>query len=96
MVYRSPTTTTTEASTTVDASFLLLPDLNWDRSTLTSLHLLCLPNRRDLHSLRDLRPEHLPWLRHLRTSVLTAAGSLYPALEPDQLKLYLHLSLIHI
>jgi len=84
VVYRSP------PSNNTDDDFLLLPDLNWDRSTLTSLHLLCLPNRRDLHSLRDLRPSHLPWLRHLRASVLAATAKLYPALDFDQLKLYLH------
>uniref|UniRef100_A0A8H7NNT3 Uncharacterized protein n=1 Tax=Bionectria ochroleuca TaxID=29856 RepID=A0A8H7NNT3_BIOOC len=32
--------------------FLLLPDLNWDRTTLEALHLLALVERRDLWSLR--------------------------------------------
>ncbi|KAJ5751015.1 hypothetical protein N7533_008043 [Penicillium manginii] len=71
-------------------SFLMLPDLNWDRKTLSSLHLLALVDRRDIWSLRDLKKRHIPWLRYLRQRVLEATVSIYPGLEQDQLKLYVH------
>lgn len=71
-------------------SFLMLPDLNWDRKTLSSLHLLALIDRRDIWSLRDLQKRHIPWLRYLRQRVLEATVSMYPDLEQDQLKLYVH------
>ncbi|KAJ5101550.1 hypothetical protein NUU61_003772 [Penicillium alfredii] len=73
-----------------DDAFLMLPDLNWDRKTLNSLHLLALVHRRDIWSLRDLQKRHVPWLCYLRQRVLDATVSMYPDLEQDQLKLYVH------
>jgi m7GpppX diphosphatase len=71
-------------------AFLMLPDLNWDRKTLNSLHLLALVHRRDIWSLRDLQKKHIPWLKYLRKRVLEATVKMYPDLEEDQLKLYVH------
>ncbi|POR36944.1 M7GpppX diphosphatase, partial [Tolypocladium paradoxum] len=73
-----------------DEGFLLLPDLNWDRSTLDALHLLALVERRDIWSLRDLKKKHIPWLEHMRAKLVSATVSTYPSIEPDQLKLYAH------
>ncbi|KAH0545507.1 hypothetical protein FGG08_000335 [Glutinoglossum americanum] len=74
-----------------ERGFVLVPDLNWDRKTPHTLHLLAIPYRTDLLSLRDLRKSHIPWLRHMRSRILAAATSLYPSsLDQDQLKLYLH------
>jgi m7GpppX diphosphatase len=70
--------------------FLMLPDLNWDRKTIGSLHLLVLVERRDIWSLRDLKKRHIPWLRYLRQRLLEATVKVYPELEQDQLKLYVH------
>ncbi len=73
-----------------DEGFLLLPDLNWDRRTLEALHLLGIVERRDIWSLRDLRKEHVPWLRHMRGKLIDAAVKVYPSIDADQLKLYVH------
>ncbi|EAW11220.1 putative mRNA decapping hydrolase [Aspergillus clavatus NRRL 1] len=73
-----------------DDGFLMLPDLNWDRKTMGSLHLLGLPLRRDIWSLRDLKKKHVPWLRYLRQRLLEGTVKMYPELEQDQLKLYVH------
>ena len=70
--------------------FLVLPDLNWDRKTMGSLHLLALVERRDIWSLRDLRKHHIPWLQYLRRRLLEATVKMFPELEVDQLKLYVH------
>ena len=71
--------------------FLLTPDLNWDRKTLTSLHLLALVDRRDLWSLRDLKKHHVTWLKHMREKVLDATIKLYKGeLDKDEIKLYVH------
>lgn len=77
-------------STDSDEGFLLLPDLNWDRKTLTSLHLLGLVERRDIWSLRDLRKSHVEWLKHMREKILDATVRLYNDVERDMLKLYVH------
>lgn len=73
-----------------DDAFLVLPDLNWDRKTMGSLHLLGLVQRRDIWSLRDLKKRHLPWLRFLRRRLLEGTVGVFPELEVDQLKLYVH------
>lgn len=70
--------------------FLLAPDLNWDRKTLTSLHLLALVERRDIWSLRDLTKEHVDWLKHMREALINAATKCYPDIDEDELKLYIH------
>jgi m7GpppX diphosphatase len=73
-----------------DEGFLLLPDLNWDRKTILSLHLLGLVERRDIWSIRDLKKTNVGWLTHMRDMLLEATVKLYPELERDQLKLYVH------
>ena len=75
---------------TREEAFLLTPDLNWDKKTLRSLHLLALVERRDLWSLRDLKKSHVRWLKHVREKILSATVALYPELEEDMLKLYVH------
>lgn len=71
-------------------SFLLMPDLNWDRKTIDALHLLVIVERRDIWSLRDLTKRHIPWLKSMRQNVLEATTRLYPEVDTDQLKLYVH------
>lgn len=73
-----------------DEGFLLMPDLNWDRKTMEALHLLVLVERRDIWSVRDLTKRQVPWLKAMRAQVLVATTRLYPQVEPDQLKLYVH------
>lgn len=70
--------------------FLLLPDLNWDRTTLGSLHLLALPMRRDIWSVRDLKKKDVDWLKHLRSILTKTVTELYPGVEEDMLKFYVH------
>ncbi|KAI4123098.1 MAG: hypothetical protein LQ338_005444 [Usnochroma carphineum] len=73
-----------------DEAFILAPDLNWDRKTLTSMHLLAIVERRDIWSLRDLKKSHVIWLKHMRKKILEAAVTKYPVVGEDQLKLYMH------
>ena len=73
MLYRS----SSAKGSKEDDDFLLLPDLNWDRSTLGSLHLLALVERRDLWSLRDLKKRHVNWLRHMKSTLAGVVVSLY-------------------
>lgn len=73
-----------------DEGFLLLPDLNWDRKTIEALHLLGIVERRDIWSLRDLKVKHIPWLEHMKAKFIEATEKVYPDIESDQLKLYVH------
>ena len=57
---------------------------------MTSLHLLGIVERRDIWSVRDLQRKHITWVKHMRQKLLDATVKLYPELEKDQLKLYVH------
>lgn len=71
--------------------FLLLPDLNWDRKTVGSLHLLALVERRDIWSVRDLKRGHVGWLRTMRERLVKVVEGLYEGkVEGDMLKFYVH------
>lgn len=73
-----------------NSDFLLLPDLNWDRQTLGSLHLLALVERRDIWSVRDLKKKDVLWLKDLRTTLAERAKIMYSDVETDMLKFYVH------
>jgi m7GpppX diphosphatase len=84
VLFRSPHDTTPE-----DERYLLLPDLNWDRKTLGSLHVLALVQRRDIWSVRDLKKKHVGWLQHLVADIATTLSRLY-GIDADMLKSYVH------
>jgi m7GpppX diphosphatase len=77
-----------------EEGFLLLPDLNWDRKTMGSLHLLGLVERRDIWSVRDLKQSMAEWVKHMREKMIEATVKLYPEIERDELKLYVHCKFI--
>jgi m7GpppX diphosphatase len=77
-----------------EEGFLLLPDLNWDRKTMGSLHLLGIVVRRDIWSVRDLKKSMAEWVKHMREKMLEATVRLYPEIERDELKLYVHCKFI--
>ncbi|MCJ1409274.1 hypothetical protein MMC19_003353 [Ptychographa xylographoides] len=70
--------------------FLLLPDMNWDRKTLSNLRILGLVERRDLWSLRDLKKADIAWLKSMLEKILVAVEDIYDGVERDLLKVYLH------
>jgi m7GpppX diphosphatase len=91
VLFRSPHDTTPE-----DERYLLLPDLNWDRKTLGSLHLLALVERRDIWSLRDLKKKHVAWLKSIVADIAKNVSRLYN-IDEDMLKCYVHcMSLLSI
>lgn len=60
---------TAEASNILNASpdFLILPDMEWDTTNVSTLYLLALYTHSDVHCMRDLRKKpHLGMLKNLR------------------------------
>jgi m7GpppX diphosphatase len=55
-----------------------------------SLHLLGLVERRDIWSVRDLEQSMAEWVKHMREKMIEATVKLYPEIEKDELKLYVH------
>lgn len=48
------------------SGFLIIPDLKWDRKTLSSLYLVAITHNGAIKCLRDLRKEHLGMLKSIR------------------------------
>ena len=48
-----------------DKGFMLLPDLKWNEQQVGDLHLTAIVNEKGIHSLRDLKKEHLPLLKNV-------------------------------
>lgn len=46
--------------------FIIIPDSKWDGKTISSVYLQALVHRRDVLSLRDIRPKHLPMLKKIK------------------------------
>lgn len=80
-----------EAELILDESehFMLVPDSKWDRHDTAVLHCLAIAKDRGLRSLRDLRGQHVPMLRHVlqraSAAILAAHG-----LPRSQLRVYVH------
>ena len=69
--------------------FILLPDLKWDGTTLSSLYVLALVHRRDIASLRDLNGSHIAFLQHIRQSCLSFLSTRY-GIARDRCRMYVH------
>lgn len=50
--------------------FVLLPDMKWDGTTVSSLYLLAIVQDRTIRSLRDLRKTHVSLLKSIRSEAL--------------------------
>lgn len=72
-----------------DEHFVLLPNSKWDRQSVDTLTLLALIVRNDIASIRDLRAEHIPLLRHIRDQALQLVTKTW-SLEPSELKVFFH------
>lgn len=49
-----------------DIGYIILPDMKWDLTTLSSLYLVAITHSKNIRSLRDLRKTHLGMLRSIR------------------------------
>ncbi|XP_053500877.1 m7GpppX diphosphatase [Ictalurus furcatus] len=69
--------------------FVLLPDFKWDQKQLDDLYLIAIVHRKDVKSLRDLTPDHLPLLRNVREKGLEAIMKRY-SVPASKLRVMLH------
>jgi m7GpppX diphosphatase len=76
-----------------ETGFIIVPDSKWDR-TLNTLYVQCIVRKRGIHSVRDLRREHLPLLKKVYETALTLVPKVYSTeaekIEANQLKIYFH------
>lgn len=69
--------------------FLILPDMKWDLTGLTSLYLVALTLLPNIKCLRDLTCLHLPLLRSIRREAINVVKTRWD-LEATELRLFVH------
>ncbi|KAL5637812.1 hypothetical protein ACGC1H_002172 [Rhizoctonia solani] len=69
--------------------FIILPDLKWDGVTMSMFYIQAIVHTRDIHSLRDIRKQHLPMLRNIRKQGIKVAQEKY-GLSAGQLRFFIH------
>ena len=60
--------------------FIVLPNIGWDGKGAESMHLLGLIKSRSVHSIRDLKPEHIPMLETVLEKTLVRVSLLFAIL----------------
>jgi len=68
---------------------MILPDMKWDLKTITSLYLMALVQDRTIHSMRDLRKEHIGLLTSIRREATLVAQEKW-GIEEGGLRMYVH------
>ena len=68
---------------------MILPDMKWDKTTLSSFYLLAIAQDRTIRSLRDLRKQHVPLLQGIRDEATRIAQEKY-GLRNGLLRMYIH------
>ncbi|PLW18052.1 hypothetical protein PCANC_04720 [Puccinia coronata f. sp. avenae] len=69
--------------------FMIIPDLKWDQTTISSLYLLCIVRNREIYSLRDLCPSHLAMLKAIRSSASESIENKYNV-PKRELRMFVH------
>lgn len=69
--------------------FVILPDLKWDTSVLTSLYCQVIVRDASIRCLRDLRTEHIPLLRAIERESTRVIREKYNV-EASQLRFLVH------
>ena len=69
--------------------FLILPDMKWDLTNVTTLYLVALVLDRGIRSLRDLRKTHVPMLRNIMKQASHAVETRW-GLGKGSLRFYVH------
>ncbi|KAG2367752.1 scavenger mRNA decapping enzyme [Suillus spraguei] len=83
---------TAEASNILNASpdFLILPDMKWDTTNVSTLYLLALYTHSDVHCMRDLRKKpHLEMLKTLRRDASRVVQDKW-GIDRGGVRMYIH------
>ncbi|KAI0827016.1 scavenger mRNA decapping enzyme [Trametes gibbosa] len=72
-----------------ETGFVILPDMKWDLTTISSLYLVAIAFNRDIRSLRDLNKAHLGMLKSIRREATRVANQRW-GLEQGSLRMFIH------
>ncbi|KAG8756866.1 hypothetical protein FRC14_002573 [Serendipita sp. 396] len=71
-----------------DDDWVIIPDFKWNLQDVNTLYLQAITRRRDVKSLRDIRPSHLAMLRQVRRQAYLIVKRW--RIEQGGLRLYVH------
>jgi m7GpppX diphosphatase len=72
-----------------DDNFVLLKDIKWNGDKLNEIHLLALPRRRDLLSIRDIDGSNIDLIQQIDNISRSVMSSMYD-LSNDRIRSYFH------
>ncbi|KAL5511752.1 hypothetical protein ACEPAH_4970 [Sanghuangporus vaninii] len=72
-----------------ETGFLILPDMKWDLTNISTLYLVALSLNRKIRSLRDLNRHHLLMLKNIRREASRIVKERW-GLEKGSLRFYVH------
>lgn len=72
-----------------ELGYLILPDMKWDLTTLSSLYLVAISFNRGIRSLRDLNKNHLGMLQSIRHEAARVVKERW-GLGPGSLRMFIH------
>ena len=70
--------------------FILVPDMKWDLTTISSLYICAIARVERLRSLRDLRGEHIPLLKGIQREATRVVAEKWPAVGAGGLRMFIH------
>ena len=70
--------------------FIIARDMKFDGSKPEELYMQAICNRRDIYSIRDLGPTHLPLLRAMRQKAIETVRAVYPQVPCHELMCAFH------
>ncbi|KAK4685310.1 m7GpppX diphosphatase, partial [Tremellales sp. Uapishka_1] len=69
--------------------FIILPDLKWDQSSLSSVYLTVLVQDRSIRSLRDLTRDHIALLKDIKAETWRVCNEKF-GVEHGKMRLFVH------
>ncbi|KAH9855669.1 scavenger mRNA decapping enzyme [Lenzites betulinus] len=72
-----------------ETGYVILPDMKWDLTTISSLYLVAIAFNRDIRSLRDLNKAHIGLLKSIRREAARVAKDRW-GLEQGSLRMFIH------
>lgn len=70
--------------------FILFPDMKWHLETVSSLYLLAITHSRSIATLRDLKKEHIPMLKAIRSEAGRVVKEKWGLDGERALRFYIH------
>lgn len=72
-----------------DEEYIIIPDIKFDNSSISKLHILCMPIDKTIRCIRSLEKKHIKLLKNMKEKTLREIKTRYN-LDECNLKIYIH------